>query len=69
MATSSIRQSFDARLQLSCFSALSHKLWTEPRGLRMFDPQQIKLTVNGRAYEDEPMPWKRFEPRPLKPLH
>lgn len=27
------------------------------------------LTVNGRAYEDEPMPWKRFEPRPLKPLH
>lgn len=26
------------------------------------------LTVNGRAYSPAPVVWKRFEPRPLKPM-
>jgi competence protein ComEA len=26
------------------------------------------LTVNGRAYSPAPLTWKRFEPRPLKPI-
>ena len=26
------------------------------------------LTVNGRAYSPSPVVWKRFEPRPLKPM-
>lgn len=27
------------------------------------------LTVNVRAYSPAPVVWKRFEPRPLKPMH